>query len=91
VRRYLKRLVASRVARSNSNRIIMKTISPTEILFMAKFVQNLIIYQKYSDHFHVGVTQISVSGRNRLTKSDNFSNNFTILVKSRLNTVHIWK
>jgi hypothetical protein len=64
VRQYLKRLVASRVARSNSNRIIMKTISPSEILFITKFVQNLISYKKYSDHFHVRVTEIRVSGRN---------------------------
>jgi hypothetical protein len=50
----------SRRASELSNGIILRTISPTEILLMTKLVQNLISYKKYSGNFQVRLMQIGV-------------------------------
>jgi hypothetical protein len=43
-----------------SDDVIVKNISPIEILHLTKFVPNLTLYKKDSTHFYVGLTQISV-------------------------------
>jgi hypothetical protein len=61
VRRHSHRLVAqSRRASKSSNGIILKSIGPDEILYMIKFVQNLISYKNYSGHFRVELSQTTV-------------------------------
>jgi hypothetical protein len=43
-------------ALASSNGLIVRTTSPTKILHMNKFVHDLIIYKKDSNHFQVGKT-----------------------------------
>jgi hypothetical protein len=68
VRRHSHRLFAqSRRASKPSNWIILKSIGPNEILYMTKFVQNLISYKNYSSHFRVELSQTSVIKLKRLS------------------------
>jgi hypothetical protein len=53
-------IAQSRRTNGHSDAIIVKTIKATEISHICKFVQISISYKKYSDHFHVGLTKISV-------------------------------
>jgi hypothetical protein len=67
VQRHSHRLVAqSRRASKPSNWIILKSVGPNEILYMTKFVQNLISYKNYSGHFRVELSQTSVIKLKRL-------------------------